>query len=57
MTGAASPEVIQTLTSLIPLGHMGRAEEITATACFLACDESSFIAGTELCVDGGTTEV
>ncbi len=57
MTEAASKEVRETLTGLIPLGRMGRPEEIAAAACFLALDDSSFIAGAELCVDGGMTQV
>ena len=32
---------------------MGRADEIASAALFLASDESSFVAGIELSVDGG----
>ena len=39
--------------SVIPLGRMGRAEEIANAALFLASDESSFVAGIDLSVDGG----
>ena len=42
---------------LIPLGRMGTPEEAAAAALFLASDESSFIAGIELCIDGGMTQV
>ncbi len=39
--------------SLIPRGKMGRPEEIAAAALFLASDNSSFVNGVELSVDGG----
>ena len=40
---------------LHPLGRLGTPEEVAYAALFLACDESSFITGTELMVDGGFT--
>jgi NAD(P)-dependent dehydrogenase (short-subunit alcohol dehydrogenase family) len=57
MFAAASDEVRETLTTLIPLGRMGRAEEVAAAALFLASDESSFVTGAELPVDGGMAQV
>lgn len=39
----------------IPMGRLGRAEELARAALFLASDESSFMTGTQLVVDGGIT--
>ncbi len=49
--------IIDHLTAMVPLGRMGRPDEIGKTAVFLASDDASFIAGAELFVDGGTAQV
>ena len=52
------PEAVRSdLAATIPLGRLGRPEEVAAAALFLASEESSFIAGVELCVDGGLSQV
>lgn len=47
------PEVIAQMTAMEPVGRLGTPEEVAALALFLASDESSFITGMALPVDGG----
>ena len=41
----------------VPMGRMGTGLEIAKTALFLASDDSSYISGVDLCVDGGMAQV
>ncbi|CAM3514199.1 short-chain dehydrogenase [Rouxiella silvae] len=41
----------------IPVGYMGKAEDIAYAALYLASEESSYIVGTELIVDGGASQL
>jgi NAD(P)-dependent dehydrogenase (short-subunit alcohol dehydrogenase family) len=45
------------LGSMVPLGRLGNADEIAKAAVFLASDDSSFVTGIELFVDGGFAQV
>lgn len=47
----------ESIMSQVPLGRMGKSEEIAGAALFLASDESSYITGIDLCVDGGMAQV
>ena len=53
----ANEEVHKFITSMVPLGRVGDAREIGRVAVFLASEDSSYVAGAELFVDGGTGAV
>ncbi len=57
MFNAGPEEAKAFLISMVPLGRVGQPEEIASAALFLASDESSFVTGIELCVDGGLAQV
>ena len=50
-------EMIDNFVSIIPMARMGQPREIAAAALFLASDDSSFVTGIEMFVDGGTAQV
>ena len=45
------------MKTMIPIGRMGKPEEIASAAVFLASAESSYISGIDLPVDGGLVAV
>ncbi len=60
LTNAASTlpnaeEVVSDLISRHPLGHLGEADDIAYGILYLASDESKFVTGSELVIDGGYT--
>jgi len=56
-TKEAADALREQFKARIPLGRLGRAEEVASAALFLASDESSFICGIDLPVDGGVVAV
>ena len=57
MEAVLTPEAKAQFESVIPRREMGRPEEIASVALFLASDDSSYVNGMELVVDGGTTVI
>jgi cyclopentanol dehydrogenase len=49
----SDPEVLQRRLTRVPLGRMGAVEEVVAGVLFLASDDSSYVTGSELVIDGG----
>ena len=56
-TGEEKIEELKRLINTVPMGRKGSPDEIAKSATFLASDDSSFITGIELFVDGGRAQV
>ncbi|WP_299284998.1 SDR family oxidoreductase [uncultured Mucilaginibacter sp.] len=50
-----TPEALNSLLTLIPYGRIGQPEDIGLLAAWLACDESDYITGATIFMDGGMT--
>jgi 2-hydroxycyclohexanecarboxyl-CoA dehydrogenase len=55
MVGAGNDRLITALQRAIPLGRLGRPEEVAAAVAFLASEDAAFITGQTLSVSGGLT--
>ena len=53
----SDPERLSRVLPLVPMGRVGEVEEVAYAALYLASDESSFVTGAELLVDGGWTAI
>src|SRR5215470_598210 len=56
-SGEAGEQRKKMISTAIPLGRLGEADEIAAAVVFLASDDASYITGTELFIDGGFAQV
>ena len=57
LTPEQARQAAEQFASQVPLGRRGKPEEIAAAVVFLASDESSYITGVDLAVDGGMVQV
>jgi NAD(P)-dependent dehydrogenase (short-subunit alcohol dehydrogenase family) len=53
----AGEQRLRMIANTVPLGRLGTPHEIAKAVVFLASDDSSYITGTELFVDGGFAQV
>ncbi|MNJ78828.1 3-oxoacyl-[acyl-carrier-protein] reductase FabG [compost metagenome] len=53
MPAQAEQALREEIRALVPIGRMGTALELAKAAVFLASDESSYMVGSELLIDGG----
>ena len=56
-SGETGQERLKMISNIVPLGRIGTPDEIAKAVVFLASDDSSYITGTELFVDGGFAQV
>jgi NAD(P)-dependent dehydrogenase (short-subunit alcohol dehydrogenase family) len=56
-TAGVGDQLKESLLASVPLGRLGTSDDIAKAVVFLASDDSSFVTGTELFVDGGAAQI
>src|SRR5271155_4785298 len=56
-SGPAGKQMLESIVSRVPMGRFGTPDEIARAAVFLASDDSTFVTGIELFVDGGAAQI
>lgn len=56
-TAGMPAEKLAAMAATVPMGRMGKDEEVAKAVFYLASDDSSYVTGTELFVDGGRAQV
>jgi NAD(P)-dependent dehydrogenase (short-subunit alcohol dehydrogenase family) len=57
MSSDADEELMTRVISTVPMGRMGSPDEVAKAVSFLASDDSSYVTGIELFVDGGMAQI
>ncbi|OYN80384.1 SDR family NAD(P)-dependent oxidoreductase [Mycolicibacterium sphagni] len=55
--GGGEQALLDAQAATVPMGRLGRADEIASAVLFLASDQSSFMTGSEIFVDGGSGQI
>jgi NAD(P)-dependent dehydrogenase (short-subunit alcohol dehydrogenase family) len=56
-SGPAGEQMLASIVNRVPMGRFGTPDEIARAAVFLASDDSTFVTGSELFVDGGAAQI
>jgi NAD(P)-dependent dehydrogenase (short-subunit alcohol dehydrogenase family) len=56
-SGPAGQQMLDSIVNRVPMGRFGTPDEIARAAVFLASDDSTFVTGAELFVDGGAAQI
>ncbi len=53
MVAAVPPDVLDKIKARVPIGRLGRAEEIARGVAFLSAEDAEFVTGSTLSINGG----